>query len=118
MNDSDASHQAVTAPVSRLEAAVRTYEVEFRGFLNGQGHHPPLELGAVLATAFEELASEPQRQHLLGSRFASLEARFLAAQRLSNERLEQADRLQARHPWSPRQRAWSPETRDSAPLVA
>jgi hypothetical protein len=79
---------------TRLEQAVRTYEVEFRGYLNGQGSRPPLELGAVLATVFAELAEAANRL-AAGSRVEELEARFQAARRLLTQRLDCAERRSA-----------------------
>jgi len=76
--------------LARLEDSVRTYEVVFRGYLNGQGRRPPIELGGTLATAFVELAATGD----LSSRLhvESLEARFRAAERLMAHRLERDDR--------------------------
>ncbi|HEV8628752.1 MAG TPA: hypothetical protein VGV61_00445 [Thermoanaerobaculia bacterium] len=83
--------------LDRLDEALRIYEVEYRRYLNGQsgdahGHRPPLELGAVLATVFAELAAGADRRQALGFRLDALEARFRAAQRLLTQRLERADR--------------------------
>jgi hypothetical protein len=86
------SRPAATILVSRLEDAVRTYEVEFRGYLNGQGQRPPLQLGAVISTAFQELASAPDRRRADAFRIDSLEARFHASRRLLTHRLERDDR--------------------------
>lgn len=76
--------------LARLDEGVRTYEVEFRGFLNGQGQWPPIELGGTLAAAFVELADGDGRP----SRFQveALEARFHAAERLLTQRLERDGR--------------------------
>jgi hypothetical protein len=86
------SRPAAAALVNRLDDAVRVYEVEFRGFLNGQGHRPPFALGAALATAFQELGEAPERRRALGFRLEALEARFHAAERLFTQRLERPDR--------------------------
>ena len=76
----------------RLEEAVRSYEVEFRGYLNGQGQRPPLELGTMLVIAFRELAGCKDGRAGRGLRVDALEARFHAARRLMTRRLERADR--------------------------
>ena len=82
----------VAAPlVARLDEAVLSYEVEFRGYLNGQGKRPPVDLGAVLATAFDELAAGGRRS-IYGFRIEGLEARFRAAERLLTQRLERSGR--------------------------
>lgn len=76
--------------LARLEDGVRTYEVMFRGYLNGQGRRPPIELGGTLATAFVELAAAADASSRL--RVESLEARFHAAERLMAHRLGRDDR--------------------------
>ena len=80
--------------VARVEEAVGTYETEFRGYLNGQRQRPPLELGAVLETAFVELAAAGSARGASRFRVEALEARFDAAQRLFRQRLERDDRRQ------------------------
>jgi len=91
-------HQISTSPpaaaslLARLSEAVRAYELEFRGFLNGQGDRPPFELGVVLGTAFQELGSRPEPRRIFDFRIEALEARFRAAERLFSRRLERGDR--------------------------
>ena len=97
LSGSPGGASAPMALFDRLGEAVRTYEVEYRRYLNGQsldacGRRPPLELGAVLATAFQELAAGADRRQVFGFRLEALEARFRAAQRLLTQRLERADR--------------------------
>jgi hypothetical protein len=77
---------------ARLEDGVHTYEVEFRGYLNGQGQRPPIELGATLVAAFVELAAAADRHEPSRFRVEALEARFHAAERLLTQRLERDDR--------------------------
>lgn len=84
--------ESTSALLSGLDEAVRTYEVEFRRYLNGQGQRPPLELGAVLTTAFLALAGADLRSSTTGFRIDALEARFHAARRLLTQRLDRADR--------------------------
>lgn len=86
------SRPAANALLARLADGVRAYELEFRGFLNGQTDRPPFELGIVLGTAFQELASMPEHRRALDFRIEALEARFRAAERLFNRRLERGDR--------------------------
>ncbi len=86
------SRRATGALLSSLQEGVRAYEVEFRGYLNGQGLRPPVELGAVLATAFQELGGAPDRRLTLDFRLEALEARFHAARRLLMQRLERDER--------------------------
>jgi hypothetical protein len=81
-----------SAILDRLEHAVRTYEVEFRGYLNGQGQRPPLALGAVLDTVFGELAAGSDSRGASAFRVDALEARFHVAQKLLTQRLERCDR--------------------------
>ncbi|HEV8239706.1 MAG TPA: hypothetical protein VGS57_10075 [Thermoanaerobaculia bacterium] len=84
--------EASPALLTRLDEAVRTYEVKFRGYLNGQGQRPPLELGGVLATAFLELAAAGSPRDASRFRVEALEARFHAGERLLNQRLERGER--------------------------
>lgn len=84
--------EVASSLISRLDDAVRTYEVEFRGYLNGQGQRPPLELGAVLATAFGELSAAGGQGGAWRLRLEALEARFHAGRRLLTQRLERDDR--------------------------
>ena len=81
--------------LNRLEKGVRTYEVEFRAYVNGQGQRPPIELGGTLAAAFVEIAAAAGGK----SRFQvdALEARFHAAERLLTRRLEREDRRSPVH---------------------
>lgn len=76
----------------RLEQAVRAYEIEFRGYLNGQRQRPPLELAGSLSAAFRDLAGCREGRTERGIRVDALEARFHAARRLLTRRLERADR--------------------------
>ena len=84
------SSEVAPSLLARLEEGVRTYEVVFRGYLNGRGQRPPTELGGTLATAFVELAAAPDGSSRL--RVESLEARFHAAERLMAQRLGRDDR--------------------------
>jgi hypothetical protein len=76
--------------VARLEQGVSAYEVEFRGYLNGQGQRPPIELGGTLAAVFVELAAVADGPSRF--RVEALEARFHAAERLLTQRLERDGR--------------------------
>ena len=78
--------------LAQLDEAVRAIEVEFRGYLNGQGQRPPLELGAVLGTVFVELAAAGSARGASRFHVEALEARFHAARRLLTQRLERDDR--------------------------
>jgi hypothetical protein len=78
--------------LAKLDEAVRAFEVEFRGYLNGQGQRPPLELAAVLGTVFVELAAAGRARGASRFHVEALEARFHAARRLLTQRLEGDDR--------------------------
>jgi hypothetical protein len=85
-----------TTLLRRLDEGLMVYEIEYRGFLNGQGQRPPIELQAALSAAFHELGQHTQGR--LGFRLDSLEARYHASERLLRQRQARGDRA----PWVPR----------------